>query len=134
MLLLDTCAVIWLAIGTPMSPIGAAALRSATGRGEICISPVSAWEIGMLAAKAHASFEPSPTVWFTRFLDRPGVRLAPLTADIAIAASFLPGRMHGDPADRLLVATARSLNAQLVTRDRKLLAYARSGHLRVIRC
>jgi PIN domain nuclease of toxin-antitoxin system len=57
-----------------------------------------------------------------------------MTPDIAIDSSFLPGNLHGDPGDRLIVATARHLEAPVVTRDRNIIAYARAGHVRVIPC
>jgi len=61
-------------------------------------------------------------------------QLAPLTPHIALQASFLPGELHRDPADRMLVATARELGMTLVTRDEKLLAYGRAGHVRTLVC
>ena len=64
----------------------------------------------------------------------PGIREAALTPEIAVDASYLPGDLHGDPADRLLVATARHLGIPLVTRDAKLIAYAERGFLRVLAC
>jgi len=51
---------------------------------------------------------------------------------MAIDACTLPGDFHADPADRILVATARAENATLVTRDEKILAYAQAGHVRVL--
>lgn len=60
--------------------------------------------------------------------------MTPLTPETAIAASFLPGSFHGDPADRILVATARQLGVPLVTRDEKILAYAATGALEVLAC
>ena len=68
-----------------------------------------------------------------RFLSNSGVRLTPLTPEIAIESSFLP-RLHSDPADRLLIATARALGAPIVTRDRRILAYARAGFVAAIAC
>jgi PIN domain nuclease of toxin-antitoxin system len=64
----------------------------------------------------------------------PGIRPAPLTPDIAIDASYLPGDINGDPADRMIVATARQLYIPVVIRDARILAYARRGHVVAIRC
>ena len=61
----------------------------------------------------------------------PGIRLAALEPAIALASTRLSGEMHGDPADRMLAATARNLDAVLVTADEKLLAYGAAGHLAV---
>ena len=62
------------------------------------------------------------------------IRLTPLTARQAVESSRLPGDLHDDPADRLLAATGRDLDACLVTRDARLLAYGEAGHLQVLAC
>jgi PIN domain nuclease of toxin-antitoxin system len=79
-------------------------------------------------------FIPDAKTWFARVMGGPGIKEASLTAEIAIDASFLPGELHGDPGDRLLVATARHLGLPIVTRDRSIIAYAGDGHARVIPC
>ena len=134
--LLDTCAAIWLANGEPMSAESLRAVRSASVTGEVLVSPVSAWEVGLLAANPvrPVRFDPDPAAWFATLLGLPGVDLAPLTPEAAIESSFLPGRLHGDPADRLLVATARRMNAAFVTRDARLVRYGKQGHVLVIAC
>ena len=136
-LLLDTCAVMWLAT---KAPIGAAAVErivKAAMVGAIFVSPISAWEIGLLsrprAGRTH-QFLPDPVTWFARFMAGPGIRPAPFTAEIAIASSLLPEPLHGDPADRLLIATARSMNLPIMTRDGLIRAYAEAGYLEVIVC
>lgn len=119
-----------------------AALTSITeaGRaGGIMVSPVSAWEIGMLSngrpgRGAGLQFLPDPKTWFAKLMAAPRIRAAPFTPEIAIDASFLPGDLHADPADRLLIATARHLAAPIVTRDSRIIVYAASGHVEVIRC
>ena len=90
----------------------------------------------MLAARAGSkvSFVPGPEAWFDSLLTLSGIRLLDLTPRSPITASFLPGRLHGDPADRLLIAAAREVGAALVTRDRKILAYAKQGHVKAVRC
>jgi PIN domain nuclease of toxin-antitoxin system len=79
-------------------------------------------------------FIPDAKTWFQRVLALPGVRPAPFTSYIAIDASALPGDLHGDPADRLLIATARDRSLPIVTRDLRILTYARAGHLEVVAC
>ena len=137
--LLDTCAVIWLANGDRMRPQAADAIVAAGLSGGILVSPVSAWEVGLLArprGRNHAppQFLPDPKAWFARVMAGPGIRPAPFTPDIAIDASHLPGDVHGDPADQMIVATARQLGIPVVTRDSRILAYARRGHVAAIRC
>ena len=70
--------------------------------------------------------------WVSAALALPGVRLAPIEPAIAVASTRLPGDLHGDPADRLIVATARHLGAVLVTADKQLLAYGALGHVAVL--
>ena len=79
-------------------------------------------------------FLPTPQAWFDRLLARANLTETPLTSEILIASSQLPGLGHGDPADRMLIATARNLNCPLMTRDRKILAYADQGHVKAIPC
>jgi PIN domain nuclease of toxin-antitoxin system len=137
--LLDTCAVIWLANGDPMAPDAMAAIVRAGLQGGIFVSSISAWEIGMLSKPRPGRaeivrFMPDPKTWFARFIAAPGIREAPFNPDIAIASSCLPGVMHGDPGDRLIIATARHLSLPVVTRDRRIIAYGQDGELSVIAC
>jgi PIN domain nuclease of toxin-antitoxin system len=64
----------------------------------------------------------------------PGMKEAPLTAAIGVDASWLPGEIHGDPGDRLMVATARDRGFPLLTRDAAILADARQGFVSVLPC
>jgi len=136
--LLDTCAVIWLAAGAPMTPSALDAIAAAAAENGVLVSPVSAWEIGLLSrprpGRPALQFLPEPTTWFARLLEAPGLRLTPLQPGPAIEASHLPGIMPGDPGDRLIVATARHLGVPVVTRDRAILAYGAEGHVRVLPC
>jgi PIN domain nuclease of toxin-antitoxin system len=136
MLLLDTCAIIWMALEEPMASAAVAAIARATAMGSVLVSPVSGWEVGLLATRRRAplSFRPDPVVWFERLLSRPGIQAIELEHRVAVNAAFLPGRPHDDPADRLLIATARQLGVPLVTRDRRILDYAGHGHLQAIAC
>lgn len=135
-LLLDTCALIFIANGQSISQ-GAKDQVLAAGLGDgIFVSSVSAWEIGLLSTRKAIDFHPDPKTWFGNFLSQPGVRLTPLTPEIAIDSCRLPAppRLHGDPADRLLIATARALDVPIVTRDRRILDYAKTGLVMGIAC
>jgi PIN domain nuclease of toxin-antitoxin system len=133
-LLLDTHAIIWLDSGQPMAQPALEAIDEAAQAGAVLVSPVSAWELGLLVVKGRIVLDVGALDWFDRFLALPGVRLAPLTVAAAIGASDLPEGFHGDPADRLLVATARELNCPMVTRDRQILGFAAEGHVKVLPC
>lgn len=138
-MLLDTCAVIWLANGDPVLNEVIDTIRAAERAGSIYVSTVSAWEIGMLSRPKPSrrpvpQFRPDPKTWFARLMAMPGIQETAITAAIAIDASYLPPEFHADPMDRLIVATARHLNMPIVTADRKIIAYADAGHVDVIRC
>lgn len=136
--LLDTCAVIWLANGNPLSASATEAIIRAGRATGVFVSPISAWEVGLLSRprsdRPAVRFIPDAKTWFQRVMAGPGIREAPLSAEIAIDASQLPGELHGDPGDRLIVATARHFGMPIVTRDRRLIAYADAGHVAAIPC
>ena len=134
MILLDTCALIWSVEGSPLSPAASEAIREARARSGIYLSPVSAWELGILADKGRLLFRLPVEKYVADAFSMPGVRLAALTPSIAVMSSRLPGRFHEDPGDRLLVATARALGLPIVTRDRRILDYARKGHVNALPC
>jgi PIN domain nuclease of toxin-antitoxin system len=136
MVLLDTCAIIWMVQAQPMASGALSAINHAAATGSVLVSPVSAWEVGLLATRRRQplTFRPDPITWVERFLDRPGIRAVPLAHGVAVSAAMLPGELHGDPADRLLIATARGLGVPLVTRDRRILDYAAQGHVQAIAC
>ena len=134
MLLLDTHAILWLDNGDPLSAAAHEAIRRAAPAGGVLVSPVSAWEIGLLVSKHRLALDLEPVAWFRRFLRVAGIRLTPLTVEVAAGCCVLPEPFHGDPADRMLVATARACDVPLVTRDRRILDYAASGVIRTIGC
>jgi PIN domain nuclease of toxin-antitoxin system len=134
-ILLDTCAALWLIGGAPMTEASRAAIRSASAANAgIYVSPFMAWEIGTLVAKQRLPLALSPEVWFESLLAQPGVRLAPLTPQILLASTTLPGAPPSDPADRIIIATARLYGFQLNTRDKKILQYAKQGHVLATAC
>jgi PIN domain nuclease of toxin-antitoxin system len=134
-LLLDTCAAIWLTQQAEMEPGAVAAIDEAADRHRpIRLSLITAWELGLLAKSGRAAMSRPPAAIFSGFLELPGVVLEGLSAEILIDSSLLPGPVHGDPADRILIATARALDLTIVTRDRHILDYASRGHVRAIAC
>ena len=76
----------------------------------------------------------SPQRWFEQLRAIPGVEVCDLSPEVLLSSSFLPGGVHGDPADRMLVATAREHDFTLLTRDEALLAYAGQGYLSALAC
>ncbi len=129
-LLLDTHVLIWLMQGnTVLSQPFRKAVNQSQDRDGILISAISIWEIGMLEEKGRIALGMDCFDWIDQMLSLPGMTLVPLSPRIAIQSSRLPGQPHGDPADRILLASAHEENAVLVTCDEKLLAY---GHDRFI--
>jgi PIN domain nuclease of toxin-antitoxin system len=133
-LLLDTCAVLWIANGERILEDCRRAVDEAAPSDQILISPITAWEIGTLVRKGRIALSMPPEAWFDAALALPGVRLAPMPPRTLIASAFLPGTPPADPADRIIAATARTEGFVLVTRDQKLLSYGNEGHVRVLAC
>jgi len=134
-LLLDTHAAIWIAEDQPIAAAAVEAIDAAYRAGStVFVSGITAWEIGLLVSRNRLSLVARPERWFQRLLAIPGVRLADLSPDILIASSFLPGTPPRDPADRIILATARDLGATLITRDRLLLKYGEDGQVSTIPC
>ena len=128
--LLDTHALVWLVQGDGQL---AAAARRGIGRAtKVWVSAITPWEIGMLVAKGRLVLAKDVQAWTDDVLALPGLFLAPLEPAIAVASTRLPGALQGDPADRIIAATARHLGATLVTADEKLLAWCRHGHARAL--
>jgi len=134
-LLLDTCAVIWIANGDAIADEAAEILNQVFASGESkYICPMTAWEIGMLVARGKISLSMRPQVWFERVLAVPRTVLADMSPDVLIQSAFLPGNAPRDPVDRIIAATAREFSYTVVTRDRELISYAEEGHIQVLVC
>jgi PIN domain nuclease of toxin-antitoxin system len=134
-LLWDTCAAIWIYEKARLSQ-AAVDLMAAAARDGVAsyVSPITAWEVGSLAARGRLQLLIRPERWFANLFDVPGVKLAEMSPDLLITSSYLPGRPPRDPFDRIIAATARDLGATLITRDRALLEYGAQGHVRVVEC
>jgi PIN domain nuclease of toxin-antitoxin system len=133
-ILLDTHCWIWMQFGhvERFSRAARAAIVRSAQRGEVCVSIISVWEVGMLEAKGRLELKMSCAEWVKQALATPGLLLYPLTPEIALESSRLPGRFHGDPADRILLATVRITGARLLTKDERLLEYGRLRHAAVL--
>jgi len=96
------------------------------------LSAITLWEISMLVARGRLSLQRDPREWLEFHLSRPGFRIHPLSIAVAVDSNRLPAEPHGDPVDRIIIATARHLDAVVVTADTKILAYADAGHVRAL--
>jgi PIN domain nuclease of toxin-antitoxin system len=91
--------------------------------GQVAVSIISLWEIALLESKERISLPNPIKEWFKKALDEPKIDVIDLSREIVIESNHLPGTFHRDPADRIIVATSRILNAPLVTSDSKILKY-----------
>ena len=126
MLLLDTHVWIWLLDGDTRR-IGTRTRRlldQAHARAALRVSPVSIFEVSALHTSGRLTLSRSLEQWLDAAIDGAGIRLAPMSREVAVDAGLLPRDLVGDPMDRLLVATARQADATLVTADGKILDYA----------
>lgn len=134
-ILVDTCALIFLAMSENQSGKAKAVIQKAYEAGEtVFVSPISAWEIGLLVSRGRLNLSTSPLRWFNTIAETPGITVAGLPPEVLIASSFLPDAPFRDPADRIIAATAREYGFTLLTRDTQLLAYADKGHIRALPC
>jgi PIN domain nuclease of toxin-antitoxin system len=133
-ILLDTHVWIWTVSGETdrIAPAVVEQIRRGAARGRLLVSAISVWEVAMLQAKGRIGLALELEEWVRRGLSAPGVRLAELSPEVMVESTRLPGEVHGDPADRMLMATARRLGAALATRDGAILSYAGGGHLAVL--
>jgi PIN domain nuclease of toxin-antitoxin system len=109
-----------------------AAIRKAMERNLAFVSVMSIWEMGVLEAKERLRFHQGLKDWVEKALGTPGIRLQNLTPSIAIESTRLPGEFHADPMDRILVATARELNATIITAGAGILAYANRNYVKAV--
>jgi len=134
-LLLDTCAVIWISSGQPVADPAEEAIQSAfDANNPIFISPITAWELGLLMSCGRLPASINERAMLERLTALPGVTYAKMQPDILIDSSYLPGIRHKDPVDRIIIATARENGLTIITRDQKILDYAEQGHVNALRC
>ena len=124
MLVLDTHILVWWLNGDKaLSKKAANAIKDELKNGEIVISSITAWEIAMLVARGRIVLSMDVEQWLNTVALIERVRFYPVDNEIAVKTTELPGEFHKDPADRMIVATARKLGATLITADEKILAY-----------
>ncbi|MCA1743093.1 MAG: type II toxin-antitoxin system VapC family toxin [Desulfovibrionales bacterium] len=123
MIILDTHIWVWWVHGDERITRSQAEVIKANESDIIGISVISTWEIAKLVEYDRLTLPCQLQEWFSDALSYPGVRLIELTPDIAIESTKLPSKFHRDPADQIIVATARLQDSALVTSDSKILKY-----------
>jgi PIN domain nuclease of toxin-antitoxin system len=133
-LLLDTHIWVWYAEGNTdrLRAADVRILESARRNEELFVSSISVWEIGVHIAKGRIQLSVPLREWVDRTLSTCGLRFFPIDARTAAETTLLPGAVHGDPADRFLIATARVHGITLVTRDDAILTYGKKGLVRTL--
>lgn len=121
----------WLAGGRRLSRV---ADRAIEGAAHVLVSPISCWEVGTLEQQGRVRLDRPVSSWVAALLDDPRTAVAALSAEAAAwAGSISDDRFPGDPADRLIYATARELRVPLVSKDERLHAFAAlDGAVRVV--
>jgi len=135
MLVLDTHIWIWIINGDErikktglLNKINKAVITHS-----IIIPAICLWEVAMLASKGKIILSGNMFEWMKNACSAPGTSVQPLSPDIAYESTILPGNFHGDPADRMIVATARILDARLFTFDKQILEYSRKGFVKILK-
>lgn len=134
-LLFDTCAAMWVVESKPMKALALAALDEVWQKGEaVFVSPITGWEVGLLAMKGRFRSQYSPQRWLDVLLALPQIRVSEMPPQMLLQSCFLPGFPPREPSDRIIAATAREYGFTVMTRDKALLDYGREGHLSVLEC
>ena len=132
-ILIDTHILIWMITANDtLSKEAFAVIEQAVPERRMLLSAISLWEITMLVQKKRLEFSMPIRMWLERALTTPGLALAPLSPEVLIESCLLPGEVHADPADQMILATARIENAILITRDRNIIKYAKSKKMAYI--
>lgn len=124
LILLDTHAwVWWLADPAQLSTQAREATERAASEASLYVSSISVWEVAMLVQRGRLQLRIPVEEWIAHAEAVPSVKFISVNNRIALEAVLLPAPLHPDPADRIIVATARFIGAVLVTKDERLLGY-----------
>lgn len=125
MIVLDTHTLVWWVSDDPLlSKSARTAIEREQPDGDIVVSSISAWEIAMLVERGKLVLSMDVGSWLSTVAQIDAVHFLPVDVEVATKSVDLPGDFHKDPADRMIVATARKLAVPLVTKDDKIRAYA----------
>lgn len=125
MIVLDTHALVWwVSQDRRLSRKARSAIESTLADGaRALVSAISAWEVAMLVQRERIVLSMGLDEWLRTVASIDGVAFMPVTAEVAAQSVSLPGTFHSDPADRMIVALAREVNATLVTADERIQRY-----------
>ncbi|MFY3590623.1 MULTISPECIES: type II toxin-antitoxin system VapC family toxin [Achromobacter] len=124
MIVLDTHALVWWVAGDPqLSRPAREAIEAEAQDGEILVAAISAWEVAMLAKAGRLALTLDAGAWLDTVAEVPAIRFVPVDVRISVQSVDLPGEFHKDPADRIIVATARHYSVPLISADLKIRDY-----------
>ncbi|WP_413613364.1 type II toxin-antitoxin system VapC family toxin [Bdellovibrio sp. HCB-110] len=135
-LLLDTHAWIWIVTGLEKMAKGSSrkVVEKAFIDETLMISAISLWELSMLEAKGRLALSEPCLDWIQHSIEKLKLEVVPISPEVAVESTRLPGGFHGDPADRIIVATARKNRFTLLTQDELILSYAQQGLVNSLKC
>jgi PIN domain nuclease of toxin-antitoxin system len=119
-MILDTCALIWLATGD--TRLSDSAREQIASSPDVAVSAITAFEIGVKYAKGKLLLPSIPATWFETALRLHGLSICKIDHHVALRASELP-LIHADPCDRIIIATSQLLGHPIVTADSKIAQY-----------
>ena len=124
MIVLDTHALVfWVSDPNKLSSEARSMINQAFKKKTVYVSTISVWEIAMLVTKGRLMLTMDVESWLDKVENLPGIQFVPMDTAIARKSVMLPGTLHPDPADRIIIATARQLGATLITSDQKIRSY-----------
>ena len=122
--LLDTHTWVWWVANDPrMSKRAKTVVEKAARRGDLWVSMISIWEVAKKVEKRRLVLDRPLDLWLEEAVAVDGLRWSELTRPVLLESCRLPPPFHGDPADQLIVATARHLGASVVTKDERIRGY-----------
>ena len=128
MIVLDTH--VWFYwVNDSIDQLSKKALAAIQSKDTLGISVISCWEIAMLVAKERLKLSIDVQSWVQQALKYPGIKLLNIDPEIAVLSTRLPGQLHGDPADRFIIATCMQHHAPLISKDKRIHQW---GNIQVI--
>jgi PIN domain nuclease of toxin-antitoxin system len=123
-IVLDTHAWVWWVSQTRrLSKTAVDAIEKSMAERTLRVSCISAWEVSLLVQRQRLKLSMDVHDWIAASEALPVLQFVPVDNRIALRSTALPGKLHQDPADRIIVATTLILGATLVTKDQRLLRY-----------
>jgi PIN domain nuclease of toxin-antitoxin system len=132
-LLLDTHVWLWYVLGIELKKSIVKTITEALEQGESYVAAISLWEVAMLSKKKRIIFEMPCLEWINKAIELTRIQVVPLSPAIAAESCHLPGKFHEDPADRMIVASARVTSLTLVTRDKNILEYSSHKYISILK-